>query len=91
MGITITYKCDRCGSEQNNAEQMWYVGVLYYHVGRQPSLSAGTAKAIWCRKCLVGTGILQHSASDPKTNVPAKEPTLEERILAVVEGVIEQF
>ena len=88
MGITTTYKCDRCSHEQNKAAQMWYIGISRQSVDN-PNRSYGTEnvseREMWCRACVEELHLLPRSKEDEKkTPIPQPKPTLDEMIREIV-------
>jgi hypothetical protein len=75
MGIETKYKCDCCGHEQDNAEQMWNVGV-YFGPCTLHNLSHEAGK-IWCRKCMERIGVLSGKENPAQKVPPEPLPTLE--------------
>lgn len=96
MSIVTTYKCDRCGAEQDTPKQMWEVAILTQHLeSLNPKLSnqrhfrflpRGTP--IWCRKCIDAVGLLD--GWTPPTETPASpEPTLEDKVREIMRDEIQ--
>lgn len=90
MAIVTTYTCDKCGYEQTNPEQMWEIGVaLKAHINTNPYVPpALKPKALWCRACVEGIGLLIPS---PKPKAPAPEPaTLEDIVRELIQEEMDQ-
>lgn len=56
--ITTTYKCDRCGHEQNTNDQMWTIKVFIDHHGHDSQWSFNKINVLWCRACVDEVGFL---------------------------------
>jgi hypothetical protein len=88
--ITTTYKCDRCGAEQTNPEQMWNVGISCKHADSSYGMMFDTPhhQELWCRKCcdelqIIGRPIVH------KDQPAAPMVTLEEMIREIMREEIE--
>jgi hypothetical protein len=91
--ITVTYKCDRCGHEQDKNIQMWEVAVSVQHLDGNARikrefrwLPANTT--IWCRKCCNEVGLIG-KWEPPKDSPQITAPTLEDQIREVIREEIE--
>ena len=82
MAITTTYKCDKCGKEQNTREQFWTVGVSASCSQATSKYDAPYFKMEVCRACLESFGIYAQKVKEPEQQ--QKTPTLEELIIDIV-------
>jgi hypothetical protein len=86
MAIKTTYTCDRCGHAQDDAEQMWSVGVTYSHGHGRLEYIGGKSTygaALWCRACMQHLGILgphQAQVEDAAAKPAPAPPSLEDLI-----------
>ena len=88
MSVKTIYKCDKCGTEQDNDTQFWTVGVTANH-GLKPNTCFVTGKSMQvCRPCLEGFGLFVQKRPDIPT--PSKEPSIEEMIREIIEMCIDQ-
>ncbi len=88
MGITTTYKCDRCEHEQDNSRQMWDVEVGINSVGSpRPTFLQSRQTVIWCRKCVEDVHLLKIPEHKPQRELPSK-PTLESLVREIVEDAV---
>ena len=80
--IITTYTCDKCGHAQTQKKQMWNIGVSLKHLDTPYKYSAGgdplNPKALWCRDCVEGIGLLVPSL---KLDAPPPKPTTLEDIV----------
>ncbi len=83
MAIKTIYTCDKCGSEQENPDQFWTVGVSAAH-GVYPSNEFVQGKHMHvCRPCLESLGIhvqkkLEHEQNPPQ--IPSVEDLIRELV-----------
>ena len=91
--ITTTYKCDRCGHEQNDNKQMWEVAVSVQHLDSTTRVKRefhylSKHTPIWCRACIDALGLLSgwKPLEDASQTVA---PTLEDQIREVIRDEIE--
>lgn len=89
MAITTIYKCDLCGHEQDNANQMWNVGIMFTSSPHLPTVSNSHIRkmALWCRTCMVKHHLLGDEKG--KEVAPPIAPTLEEMIREIMRDEIE--
>lgn len=86
MGITTTYKCDRCGHEQeehsDKPRQMWTieVGIRSKH----NHMLSSRQNQLWCRTCVEDVHMLQIPAQGKQREIPPK-PSLEELVREIVQ------
>lgn len=83
--ITTTYKCDRCGHEQNKPDQMWDIMLCFRHHENSEmrlNIYSGDRKAIWCRECVKLFPTIASFAPNPAEGKSA--PTLEETIREII-------
>ena len=93
MSIITTYKCDRCGCEQDTNQQMWEVAILVQYLDENARikrefkwLPRGTP--IWCRTCCDVVGLIgqwKPLEAEPQTVAP----TLEDKIREIMREEIE--
>jgi hypothetical protein len=86
MSTRAIYKCDRCGKEQETAEQFWTVAVMAT-TGQWSYPPSIQQKKEWCRKCLDEMNVLGW-VKEPTLSVPA--PTFEDLIREIVRETIDQ-
>ncbi len=84
MGITTTYKCDRCEHEQDNTTQMWSIEVGIKSAGTNPMFLTSRQTALWCRKCVEDVHLLKIPQHEPQRDLPSK-PTIEDLVREIVE------
>ena len=86
--ISIIYKCDKCGAEQNTKNQFWELSVTTTHLG-SPFLETTKCTKPYqvCRKCLEHMGIYTQKSIKESTefNPPTIEKLLKEVILRTIE------
>ena len=91
MSVQIIYRCDRCGAEQEKAEQFWTVSIGANEGTFAPSctqLVSGKSIQV-CRSCLEELGIYDHRSDEKKANAPPA-PSVENLILQILELVGER-
>lgn len=92
MPVIITFKCDRCGTEQTTKEQMWYVGARISHYPTPPKFYSyeTSGHKLWCRACVDKLQLINFPqlASTPSEEQP-HIVTLEEQIREIVIDEIE--
>lgn len=86
MAIKTTWTCDRCGHTQDNDDQMWNVGIAVNAV-RVP-LSVNQHKQLWCRKCVVGIGLLPPATISKGVEPPAA-PTFDDLLRDIIREEID--
>lgn len=82
--IRTIYKCDKCGNEQGESEQLWTVGITASTV--YCSTTIPYRKIEVCRPCLESFGICVTKKKDVE---PPKPPTVEELIREIISMVTE--
>ena len=91
MSIQTIYRCDRCGAEQEEAEQFWTVSIGVNEGTHAPSctqLVLGKSIQV-CRSCLEELGIYDHRSDATKAKAPPV-PSVENLILQILELVEER-
>ncbi len=79
--VTIIYKCDKCGVNQDNADQFWTVGVTAMCYGYDASSFLRDKSLQVCRPCLELLGI--HVMEKEGETLPTP-PTVEELIREII-------
>lgn len=82
MAITTTYKCDCCGYEKSESEQMWHIYIGLQHYGMQSSIR--DKEQLWCRPCVEKHDLLRGVSNPKEQNPPIISPTLEEIIREII-------
>jgi hypothetical protein len=83
MAIRTIYKCDCCGHEQDNNDQMWCVELFVSHYpGRGYGTSYPAVRVLWCRKCINKFALLdrlaEHSLNKQPEPHESQRPTIED-------------
>jgi hypothetical protein len=87
MSVKTTYKCDKCGAEQDTDDQFWTVGI--YANCQCLSDNKVTGKSLQvCRLCLEELGIYAETKIN-KDLMPVPIPTVEDLIRTIMERVAE--
>lgn len=85
--IRTIYKCDKCGKEQDTAEQFWTVGIFARAKDRYParsSLDESADRSLEvCRPCLESLGVHVQKVNPPAVQPPVA--SLEDRIREIAE------
>jgi hypothetical protein len=85
MSVAVTYKCDRCGHEQETENQMWKVRLAYGYFGYETHFDDKYEKD-WCRDCMAEFGLLINM---PETRHPiVPPPTLDDFLRELVRDEI---
>lgn len=79
MVITI-YKCDKCGKQQNESNQMWHVQLRVVYYEASGDYETPKLQSLWCRTCLDEAG-LTPSKRKPEELKPV---TLEDMVREIV-------
>ncbi len=87
MGITTTYKCDRCEHEQPDASQMWRMEVGIKPVTSSFGGLSSRQEALWCRKCVEDVHLLKIPQQNDQRELPP-QPTFEDLVREIVEDVV---
>ena len=87
--ITTTYKCDRCGHEQNKPDQMWDILVAFrHHENSVMRLNIYNDKrALWCRECAKLFPAISNFA--PKPAEGETTPTLEDTLREIIRDEVQ--
>lgn len=90
--ITTTYKCDRCGHEQQSdasPRQLWQIGIRF--VTMPSSLRGYDGRCgedqLWCRNCLETIGAVPRVNSAAPIPAP---PSFEDLIRELVREVVRE-
>jgi len=87
--IATTYTCDRCGKTQDSPKDMYMVGVSVREFTSVPQYNQYITlkpKALWCRDCVEGIGLLVPS---PKPKEPVNSTTLEDIVVELIQEELE--
>lgn len=100
MSIQTTYKCDKCGHEQDSstrweshsnndsgAKQFWTVEIRYTHDVTNNSIYSSSnvhATANFCRDCMASMGILSTGNDGKEIPKPEVPVTMEDIIREIV-------
>ena len=87
MAVEIRYICDKCGHIQSTDVQMWGIGVALRWNNAPFGDSDVQRKALWCRSCVEGIGLL---VSKPSSGAQptSPEPTLEDMIREIIRSEV---
>jgi hypothetical protein len=81
--ITTTYKCDRCGKESNDREQVWSLDVRMNTLDGSINFPSKMVSVLWCRECCERIGWLPPVELRAKKEEP-KPPTIEDLLREIV-------
>ncbi len=87
MGITTTYKCDHCGHEQPDSNQMWEIEVGIKSVHSSPTYLSSRQTALWCRKCVEDMHLLEIPHHKPERDLPPKT-AFEDLVREILEDIV---
>ncbi len=92
MGTFSGFICDRCGKEfRTNEKDYSPVAIrLSFDFGRTaPSMqySASTRNLVWCRGCVMLTGVTKAITENDKKAAPETELTFEEKLAILIEDM----
>ena len=99
MAVRTIYTCDLCGAEQDNDQQMWWVGIRVapyksYASAETPqtrnSMGIADHNKLCCRECCEKLGI--EFRPTPKEDKPAPTyPTFEDLVNGIIDGRLSEI
>jgi hypothetical protein len=100
MAVRTIYTCDLCGAEQDNDNQMWWVGIrvtayrTYGNTPETPQTKSSTSIAdhnkLCCRECCEKLGI--EFRLTPKKDEPAPTyPTFEDLVNGIIDDRLSEI
>ena len=89
--ITTTYKCDRCGYEQPDTKQMWWVEARIKHADTTYNSHgswSSRANQLWCRACIDRLQLLGFPTPSAVKPPEIREVTFEEKLREIIRDEI---
>ena len=85
MAIETRYVCDKCGAISDNKDTMWRVGIVVCDIAcKYFNHSHVHNKALWCRTCLLQTGLIVPKTEEEKAAEQVKPLTLEDLVREII-------
>jgi hypothetical protein len=82
--ITTTYKCDKCGKEQDTANQMWNLALTCQPQDYLTDWAVPKLKALWCRECTERAGL------NPVRATKGEEPPNPAKLEEIIRDIVRQ-
>lgn len=83
--------CDQCGKVQENADQMWAVGLFVSGNIKSPTpMNSQIKNQIWCRDCLDKRSMTDWAKEQPHPEKIDPPPTFAEQIEYLIREMINE-